>query len=67
MRSKLNYLRAQAAAYLRDADASYNEREAARLIMLAVRCQEQIYALEQDAAKSGTQPRADSLPSANLI
>ena len=42
-------LRERAAAYLRDAAATDDERVAARLIMLAARCQEWIFELEQRA------------------
>jgi hypothetical protein len=51
MADKLSYLRMQAAAYLRDAATADNEREAARLVMLAVRCQETILDLEQQTSK----------------
>jgi len=39
---KLEWLRAQTEAYLADAEATDNDREALRLFLLAVRCQEQI-------------------------
>ncbi len=44
--SKLERLRAQMEAYLDDAEAQEDNREAMRLFMLAVRCQEQILDLE---------------------
>ena len=46
MPNKLDFLRAQVAAYWRDAEAQTDEGEAQRLIMLAVRCQEMILELE---------------------
>ena len=46
MSNKLDFLRAQVRAYWRDAEAQTDEMEAQRLVMLAVRCQEMILALE---------------------
>jgi hypothetical protein len=46
MPNKLDFLRAQARAYWRDAEAQSDAVEAQRLIMLAVRCQEMILELE---------------------
>jgi hypothetical protein len=55
---KLDYLREQAAAYLRDAAATDDERAAARLIMLAVHCQEMIRDLEQSPAGCTSEDRS---------
>ena len=54
MRSKLDYLRLQAAAYWRDADDARTEMEALRLMALAVECQELILELEFGLPRSAT-------------
>ncbi len=46
MSDKLRLLRRQAAAYLQDAQSAEDDRAAARLLMLAVQCQERILELE---------------------
>ena len=48
MMTKIEWLRAQMEAYLTDAEAQADEREAMRLFLLAVRCQEQILDLEYE-------------------
>jgi hypothetical protein len=53
---KLDYLREQAAAYLRDAAATDDERAAARLVMLAAVCQDLIRDLEQNPAAAQKNP-----------
>ena len=50
--SKLEWLRAQAVAYWRDAECAATENEAWRLIYLAIRCQEQILELEYAAPEN---------------
>lgn len=45
-RTKLDWLREQAAAYLRDAEAQTDHALALRLTLLAVRCQETILELQ---------------------
>lgn len=45
--NKLDWLRAQADAYWRHAEAAPTEKEALRLVALAMRCQEQILELQQ--------------------
>jgi hypothetical protein len=47
--NKLDWLRAQADAYWRHAEAAPTEKEALRLVALAMRCQEQILELQQCA------------------
>ena len=47
MREKIDHLRDVAAAYLKDAESATDPREAARLVMLAARVQEQILELEE--------------------
>jgi hypothetical protein len=47
--SKLEWLRAQAEAYLRDAQSAPTEQEACRLVDLAIRCQEQLLELQYGA------------------
>jgi hypothetical protein len=44
--SKLDWLRKQATAYWTDAENQSDEREAQRLLSLAIRCQEQILEIE---------------------
>ena len=58
MRTKLEYLREQVAAYLRDAAAARDEREGHRLFMLAAKCHEQVLHLERpaDGQTSGLKP-----------
>jgi hypothetical protein len=59
--SKLDYLRQQALAYLQDSTVAQNDREAARLLMLAVQCQEQMLDLERQiwtSAEPSPEPRA---------
>jgi len=48
--TKLEFLRAQAAAYLRDAEAQTEAAETERLAILPLRCHEMIVALEESAA-----------------
>jgi hypothetical protein len=55
MLTKLAYLREQAAAYWRDAEAQAGDKEALRLTSLAIRCQELI--LEFQYGTSLDQPR----------
>ena len=47
--TNVDQLRERAAAYLRDAAATDDQRMAARFIMLAARCQEWIFELEHRA------------------
>jgi hypothetical protein len=55
MLTKLAYLREQAAAYWRDAEAQTSDKEALRLTSLAIGCQELI--LERQYGTSLDQPR----------
>lgn len=52
----MEHLRERAATYLRDAAATDDERVAARLIMLAARCQEWLFELEHRALDRETDP-----------
>jgi hypothetical protein len=47
--TKLEWLRTQAEAYWRDAEAAATEEEAWRLAELAIRCQEQILEIQYGA------------------
>jgi hypothetical protein len=52
--SKIDWLRAQAQAYWRDAEAAPTEQEAWRLVDLAIRCQEHILELQYGAPERAT-------------
>jgi hypothetical protein len=52
--SKIEWLRAKAEAYWRDAEAAATEQEACRLVGLAIRCQEHILELQYGAPENTT-------------
>lgn len=56
--SKLEWLRAQAGTYWREAEAAPTEEQAWRLVELAIRCQEQILELQYGAHESEADLRA---------
>jgi hypothetical protein len=63
-------LRQQALAYLQDSTVAQNDREAARLLMLAVQCQEQMLDLERQiwtSAKPSPEPNGGGAESIGQI